>query len=133
VKTVQSGTQTAVKRDGNPAWGSRQDGTGRSGNPKGSLTAAEKRARLHSIVEDWVAELAQLGVRAGTVERTLLQRAAQLSLVRPHRNEDQTRTANTISKLLAQAGFRKDRPRKRRTSMVAALGEGQDDGPFGGR
>jgi hypothetical protein len=104
----------------------------RSGNLKGSLTAAAKRARLKDIVDGWIAELVALGIRAGTAERLLLQRAAELSLVRPHRNEDQVRTANTISKLLAQAGFRKDRPRKRQPTMVAALGEGESDGPFDG-
>jgi hypothetical protein len=102
---------------------------GVSGNPAGKMTAAERRARLDRMVEDWVAEL---GGRVGSAERMLLRRAAELSLVRPHRNEDHVRTANTISKLLAQAGFRKDRPRKRQPTMVAALGEGDSDGPFDG-
>jgi hypothetical protein len=105
---------------------------GVSGNPKGSLTAAERRARLDRMVEGWVSELAEQGIRAGTAERLLLRRAAELSQVRPHRNEDHVRTVNTISKLLAQAGFRKDRPRKRKPTMVAALGEGESDGPFDG-
>jgi hypothetical protein len=79
------------------------------------------------MVEGWVSELAEQGIRAGTAERLLLRRAAELSQVRPHRNEDHVRTVNTISKLLAQAGFRKDRPRKRKPTMVAALGEGDSD------
>jgi hypothetical protein len=105
---------------------------GQSGNPAGKETAAAKRARVQGMVAGWVAELAALGVHAGTAERLLLQRAAELSQVRPHRNEDHVRTVNTISKLLAQAGFRKDRPRKRQPTMVAALGEGESDGPFDG-
>jgi hypothetical protein len=102
---------------------------GVSGNPGGKLSAAERRSRLDHMVEQWVAEL---GGRVGTAERMLLRRAAELSLVRPHRNEDHVRTVNAVSRLLAQAGFRKNRPRRRQPTMVAALGEGDRDGPFGG-
>jgi hypothetical protein len=76
--------------------------------------------------------VAELGGKVGSAEREMLYRAAELSMLRPKRNEDATRTANTISKLLAQAGFRKDRPRKRQPTMVAAFGEGESDGPLGG-
>jgi len=57
-------------------------------------------------VDGWVAEL---GGRVGAAERELLQRAAELSMLKPRRNEDAVRTANTISKLLAQAGFHRHR------------------------
>jgi hypothetical protein len=102
---------------------------GISGNPAGSESAAARRARVAAKVETWVQEL---GDKVGAVERDLLQRAAEMSLLRPRRHEDLVRVTNTISKLLAQAGFRKDRPRKRKPTMVSALGDGDDDGPFGG-
>jgi hypothetical protein len=131
-KTMQQADSAANQREGQRRVYGRPFPPGVSGNPRGSLTAAERRARLDAMVANWVSELAELGIRAGTAERLLLRRAAELSQVRPHRNEDHVRTVNTISKLLAQAGFRKDRPRKRKPTMVAALGEGEADGPFGG-
>jgi hypothetical protein len=129
MKTMQQANQHGGQQPGQRRIYGRPFPPGVSGNPAGKMTAAERRARLDGMVEDWVAEL---GGRVGTAERMLLRRAAELSLVRPHRNEDHVRTVNTISKLLAQAGFRKDRPRKRKPTMVAALGEGNSDGPFDG-
>jgi hypothetical protein len=124
MKNMQTARQTAPHRGGNPDWVK-----GVSGNPRGSESAAARRARVAAKVETWVQEL---GSKVGAVERDLLQRAAEMSLIRPRRHEDLVRVTNTISKLLAQAGFRKDRPRRRKPTMVAALGEGNSDGPFGG-
>jgi hypothetical protein len=102
---------------------------GRSGNPAGRMSRTEKRARVTAQVEAWVAEL---GGRVGTAERIMLQRAAELSMLHPRRNEDATRTANTIAKLLAQAGFHRHRKRRQERSMVAQLGEGEHgDDPIG--
>jgi len=84
---------------------------GVSGNPDGRERIAQRRARIAAKVEGWVAEL---GGKVGAAEREMLQRAAELSMHKPQRNEDAVRTANTISKLLAQAGF--NRHRKRRES-----------------
>jgi hypothetical protein len=76
---------------------------GQSGNPAGRLSRAEQRARIAALVEGWIAEL---GGKVGSYERDLLTRAAELSLLHPRRNEDAIRTANTIARLLGQAGFR---------------------------
>lgn len=117
---MQSAPQAAPRRDGNPAWGNRALGTGTSGNPRGSIPAAERRARIAAQVEGWIAEL---GGKVGSYERGLLQRAAELSLLHPRRNEDAIRTANTIARLLGQAGFR-DRRREEEESDVARLHRG---------
>src|SRR5262249_9224128 len=101
LENMQSAGQTADQKP----W---QWKPGQSGNPAGKMSAAERRARLDAMVNDWGAEL---GGKVGTAERMLLRRAAELSLVRPHRNEDHVRTVNAVSRLLAQAGFRKDRKR----------------------
>jgi hypothetical protein len=98
---------------------------GQSGNPRGRLSRAEQRARVASQVAEWATELAALGVRVGAVERGLLQRAAELSLLHPRRNEDAIRTANALSRLLSQAGFRKDRRQQPARSAVAQLVEGE--------
>ena len=112
---MQTATQTASRKGGNPAWIK-----GVSGNPKGSITAAERRARIAAKVDGWVAEL---GGRVGAAERELLQRAAELSMLKPRRNEDAVRTANTISKLLAQAGFNRHRKRRdpERSDLARAI------------
>ena len=122
-KNMQTAGQAMPHRGGNPNWVK-----GVSGNPRGSESAAARRARVAAKVEVWVKEL---GGKVGVLERDLLQRAAEMSLLRPRRHEDLVRVTNTISKLLAQAGFRTDRPRKRKTMVAALTGEGEVDGePF---
>ena len=46
---MHTATQAAPRRSGNPAWIK-----GVSGNPKGSITAAERRARIAAKVDAWV-------------------------------------------------------------------------------
>src|SRR5262249_56661 len=76
---------------------------GQSGNPAGRESAASRRARIAAMVEQWVAEL---GGKVGAAERILLTRAAELTVMRhPRQAEQAVRVANSISKLLAQAGF----------------------------
>jgi hypothetical protein len=110
---MQTTAQTSPRKGGNPAWIK-----GVSGNPRGSETAAQRRARVAAKVDAWAAEL---GGKIGAVERTLLQRAAELSLLRPRRVEDMTRVTNTISKLLAQAGFHRYRKREQPSELAGLL------------
>ena len=95
-----------------------------SGNPDGRERIAQRRERIAAKVEGWIAEL---GGKVGAAEREMLQRAAELSMHKPRRNEDAVRTANTISKLLAQAGFHRHRRRKEEPSALPRLAFGERD------
>lgn len=121
---MHTATQAAPRRSGNPAWIK-----GVSGNPKSSITTAERRARIAAKVDAWVAEL---GGPVGSAEREMLWRAAELSMLHPRRNEDMVRTTNAIGRLLAQAGFHRHRHRKPEPSLVARMVvEGEPHGPAG--
>src|SRR5262249_15054346 len=93
---------------------------GQSGNPRGRLPKAEQRARVAAQADAWAAEL---GSKVGSYERGLLTRAAELSLLPRRRTEDAIRTANTIARLLGQAGFRARRLRKEPSDLAKLHGE----------
>jgi hypothetical protein len=84
---------------GNPHWTK-----GVSGNPAGKESRAQRRERIERIVEAWAAPYGGTAVLA-PAELDLALAAAELSLSKPRRHEDLTRRANTLARLLAQAGL----------------------------
>jgi hypothetical protein len=90
----QEGRQS--RPPGNPRWTK-----GVSGNPAGAESKAARRARIDQLVNEWAGETV-----LKSVERDLLRRAAELFLYsKPKTIEDQARIANTIGRLVAQAGL----------------------------
>jgi hypothetical protein len=84
---------------GNPDWK-----PGVSANPRGKESRAQRMARRDATVEAWCAPFGGVS-ELQPAELMLLQQAAELSMVRPRRSEDQVRHANTISRILAQCGL----------------------------
>jgi hypothetical protein len=92
-----------------------------SGNPRGRETKAQRQAKLDAIVADWCAPYG--GVASlKPAEKALAYRAAEMSLRRPARNEDMTRTANAIARILHQCGL-VDRRRRREPAPARQVGD----------
>jgi len=91
---------------GNPSWSK-----GVSANPRGRENAAQRRARRDAIIAAWAEPYGGIEVLR-PAELMLLNQAAELSMVRPRRSQDQVRHANTISKILTQVGFVSKHPRE---------------------
>jgi hypothetical protein len=91
-------TQTAQNRYPNRWPG------GTSGNPRGGESKAAREARISAIVADWTRPYGGPS-NLPPANVLLLRRAADLSLQRPRRIDEQVRPANSISKLMAQAGI----------------------------
>jgi hypothetical protein len=77
---------------------------GTSGNPRGSESRAAKEARVDAIVAEWTRPYGGAS-NLPPCNVVLLKHAADLSLRRPRRADDQVRLANTVSRLVAQAGL----------------------------
>jgi hypothetical protein len=77
---------------------------GVSGNPAGEMSRAAKEARLDAIVAEWTRPYGGAS-NLPPCNVVLLKHAADLSLRRPRRADDQVRLANTVSRLVAQAGL----------------------------
>ena len=95
---TQSAEQTAAQRPAH-LWR-----PGQSGNPRGSESKAARKARIAAIIAEWVAPHG--GTAAfGAAELALLNRAAELSLLRPRNPLDGIRAANTVARILALLGL----------------------------
>jgi hypothetical protein len=83
---------------------------GRSQNPAGRESKAARRARARQLVEAW-AEPWGGSAALTPVARTLAMTAAEVFLSNPKSAEDISRRANSIARLLQQAGLAGGRPR----------------------
>lgn len=104
----------AEKQDAEQQSKQRRWRPGQSGNPRGRESKVSRLARREAIIARWVEPYGGI-VALKPAELDLLHQAAELSLMRPRTVEDQTRAANTISKILAQCGLA-DKRRKRELS-----------------
>jgi hypothetical protein len=109
-RVTRTGNDTA-ENDADAA----QDGRfpkGVSGNPRGSLSKAARQSRLAEIIAEWVAPHG--GTAAfGAAELALLNRAAELRLLRPRNPLDGIRAANTVARILSLLGLVDGRTRQR--------------------
>jgi hypothetical protein len=75
--------------------------SGVSANPYGREGRARRQQRIDGLVTEWSG-----GRALEPVQRDLVRRAAELFLyARPRTIEEQSRVANTIGRLVAQAGL----------------------------
>jgi hypothetical protein len=93
---------------------------GVSGNPGGKESRAARRARIEALVTEWCKPFGDDPHAVLTpAEYQLATIAAELTLRRPKRHDDQIRQGTLISRLMAQAGatgtFAASRVRRRRT------------------
>jgi hypothetical protein len=73
---------------------------GRSGNPAGRLSNAQKQALLAAKAAELAEEFGGIN-NLTTVERTMVEQAATLLCRRPRRADDLVRCANAVQRLLA--------------------------------
>jgi hypothetical protein len=74
---------------------------GKSGNPRGRMSRAERVSRIDAIVAEWAS-----GATLTPAERDLLKHAAGLTLSRKRRTaEDDVRVVNTVRAILRQCGL----------------------------
>ena len=72
---------------------------GQSGNPSGRPSRAEKRALVMAKAHELAEELG--GYESlGLIERTLIERAAELLLRRPRRPDEVVKISNLVSRIL---------------------------------
>jgi hypothetical protein len=95
----QTGQQSRKRGGGNPAWGSRANDTGRSGNPRGALTTVERRQRHDAMVAELAGEFGSLD-QLSVADQIQLHAAADLALSKPWRHNDRVRTANALSRIM---------------------------------
>jgi len=125
MQVTEQERKQAKPRGGNPNWV-----PGRSQNPKGRESKAQRHARRERIIEEWCKPHGGLA-SLRPAELMLLHEAAELMLVRVRNSVDQVRRANTISKILAQVGFVDKRGRRRQPEPpsqfdhLRPLGRGQ--------
>src|SRR6266508_3211547 len=107
MQVTEQERKQAKPRGGNPNWV-----PGRSQNPKGRESKAQRHARRERIIEEWCKPHGGLAALR-PAELVLLHEAAELMIVRVRNSVDQVRRAKTISKILQQVGFvdRHDRRR----------------------
>jgi hypothetical protein len=114
----------AKPRGGNPNWV-----PGRSQNPKGRESKAQRHARRERIIEEWCKPHGGLAALR-PAELMLLHEAAELMLVRVRNSVEQLRRARMISAIMQQVGFVGKRDRRRqpeppsRFDHVRPLGRG---------
>jgi hypothetical protein len=99
MQSVKQNLEQEKHPGGNPHWTK-----GVSGNPAGKESRAQRRQRVEQLVEAWAAPFGGVDVLT-PAELQLALTAGELSLSQPRRHEDLVRRANTISRLLAQAGL----------------------------
>jgi hypothetical protein len=75
---------------------------GYSGNPRGRISAAEKRKRLADKVAELASELGGLDAISPS-QRLLIERAAMLSFQKPTSHNDSVRISNSIERALRRA------------------------------
>jgi hypothetical protein len=96
----QIAEQSSPQRRGNPAWTK-----GVSGNPRGSLSKAEKDALVRRKAQALALGIAWKGL--GALDREYLLKAATLLGQRPRRHEDTIRGINAANRLIATVERRK--------------------------
>src|SRR5262249_5045259 len=111
MQVTEQERKQAKLRGGNPNWV-----PGRSQNPKGRESKAQRHARRERIIKEWCKPHAGLAALR-PAELMLLHEAAELMLVRVRNSVEQVRRANTISKILRQVGFLDKRGRPREPSQ----------------
>jgi hypothetical protein len=78
--------------------------SGVSGNPAGSKSKAARRERRLAIISEWLAPHGGMSAFSAA-DITLLHEAAEVTLRRHRTPEEQTRSANVVSKIFAQIGL----------------------------
>jgi hypothetical protein len=106
MQTAEQNPKQAKPRRGNPNWV-----PGRSQNPKGRETKAQRHARRERIIEEWCKPHGGLAALR-PAELMLLHEAAELMLVRVRNSVEQLRRAGMISAILQQLGFVAKRDRR---------------------
>jgi hypothetical protein len=92
---------------------------GRSGNPRGRTTAAEKRAHILALARQYAEPIGGLD-SIPAVERELLLRAAELAQYRPQRFDQRLRAANIINRIIRDV-LRRHKPAKVKTALRERL------------
>jgi hypothetical protein len=82
---------------------------GRSGNPRGSLTVAERKAMIEARARE-LAEPFGGWQRMTALDRTYLIEASELLARRPHSHEHRVRCMNAVTRLIGSVERRRGRP-----------------------
>src|SRR5215831_14181494 len=109
MQVTEQQRKQAKPRGGNPKWI-----PGRSQNPKGRESKAQRHARRERIIEEWCKPYGGLAALR-PAELMLLHEAAELTLVRMHNSVQRLRRARTISAILQQIGIVGKRDRRRQS------------------
>jgi hypothetical protein len=104
-ETEQADAQASSQKSGNPAWGSRRDGTGVSGNPLGG---ASRKVRIAAEARSLASEYGGLD-SLPAIDRALVMQAAAVLVSRPATPEEQTRAANTVRGIIGDLERRAER------------------------
>lgn len=78
---------------------------GVSGNPRGRMSAAERRALIEAKAAELASEFGGMS-RLSAGSRALIEQAATLLLKRPRNGEDHVRLSNSVARLLGAVARR---------------------------
>jgi hypothetical protein len=93
---------------------------GRSANPSGRPSRAERQARIDAKARELAAEFGGID-RLSVVDRTLIEQAAALLVRKPHSAEDAVRCANAVGRLLGAVQRRRGARGRRGPTFSEAL------------